>query len=294
MITGHRPFVGRTNADVMAAILNTHPPDLAQYGVEVPDGLPALIATSLAKDAADRPANVLDALSRLKEISRSFHREPRFYAAAVQQTSETRATVNLPAQTTSLFGRDRELEEVVDIVRNNSVRLVTLTGAGGTGKTRLAIAVAHRLLDDFADGVFFVFLESVSDPALIAPTIANVLGVQAVPGERHLALLQQYSGKSSSIARHRQFRTSRRFSVDRIRTPELRTPNKNIDHESNAPETSRRAGDMCPAARGAHPPRVSGCARRKSCRRAVCLTCEGCRGRFRTDRGERRCCRRDL
>jgi predicted ATPase len=192
MITGHRPFIGRTNADVIAAILGHETPELGQYGVEVPRGLQALIARLLAKDAADRPTSVLDALSTLQELSRSFSREPRLYAAPLQRLSEARPKANLPAEPTLLIGRDEELQELIHVIRDNGVRLVTLTGAGGTGKTRLAIAVAHRLRDDFADGVFFVSLESVSDPALIAPTIANVLAVQEVPGEHHLPLLQKY------------------------------------------------------------------------------------------------------
>ena len=55
---------------------------------------------------------------------------------------------------------------------------MTLTGPGGTGKTRLALQVAAELLDDFADGVFFVALAPLSDPALVAPTIAQALGVR--------------------------------------------------------------------------------------------------------------------
>src|ERR1700680_4706058 len=135
---------------------------------------------------------LFDVLSTLQEVSRSFNRGPRFSATPIPQMSEARPKAHLPAEPTLLVGRDRELEELVQVIRDNGVRLVTLTGAGGTGKTRLAIAVAHRLRDDFADGVFFVSLGSVSDPSLIAPTIANLLAVQEAPGEHHLPLVQKY------------------------------------------------------------------------------------------------------
>ncbi len=82
---------------------------------------------------------------------------------------------NLPAELTSFVGREAEIAEVERLVERS--RLVTLTGAGGSGKTRLAIRVASRLRGSFADGVYFVDLSSVVDPAVVASTAAKVLGV---------------------------------------------------------------------------------------------------------------------
>jgi predicted ATPase/class 3 adenylate cyclase len=81
----------------------------------------------------------------------------------------------LPVQPTPLVGRERELAEVVDLLRRN--RLVTLTGTGGSGKTRLALQAAAELADAFADGVWFVSLASLRDPELVLPTITRTLGV---------------------------------------------------------------------------------------------------------------------
>ena len=75
-----------------------------------------------------------------------------------------RVRVNLPVQPTSLIGREREIREVTDLLQRPEVRLVTLTGTGGTGKTRVAIQVAAGLLDDFADGVVFIGLAPLQDP----------------------------------------------------------------------------------------------------------------------------------
>jgi predicted ATPase/DNA-binding SARP family transcriptional activator len=92
------------------------------------------------------------------------------------RTLETRAT-NLPLQPTPLVGREREIREVVELLRRRESRVVTLTGTGGTGKTRLAAQVGAELLDDFPDGVFFVGLASLANPGLVLPTVARTLGV---------------------------------------------------------------------------------------------------------------------
>ncbi|MBI3980207.1 MAG: adenylate/guanylate cyclase domain-containing protein [Chloroflexi bacterium] len=85
---------------------------------------------------------------------------------------------NLPVQLTSFIGRERELAEVKRLLK--TTRLLTLSGPGGCGKTRLALQVAADQLDDFADGVYFVDLGSVRDRSLVAPAIAKALGVREV------------------------------------------------------------------------------------------------------------------
>ena len=97
---------------------------------------------------------------------------------------------NLPAQLTSFVGRERELREVKDLLSTN--RLLTLTGAGGTGKTRLALQVASEILADFRDGAFFVDLSSVHDPALVASAIAGELGVVEVPGRQIIDSVKEH------------------------------------------------------------------------------------------------------
>ena len=81
---------------------------------------------------------------------------------------------NLPTQLTTFVGRERELTEALDLLTRS--RLLTMTGPGGTGKTRLSLQVAAAAADRFGDGAWFVALESVRDPALVAPAIARVLG----------------------------------------------------------------------------------------------------------------------
>jgi predicted ATPase/class 3 adenylate cyclase len=97
------------------------------------------------------------------------------------RTLETRPH-NLPTQATPFLGRQREVTEVVALLRSSDARLVTLTGPGGTGKTRLALQVAAELLDAFPDGVFFVPLAALRDPALVPSAIASALGLREEGG----------------------------------------------------------------------------------------------------------------
>jgi predicted ATPase/class 3 adenylate cyclase len=89
---------------------------------------------------------------------------------------------NLPSQLTPFVGREREIAAVLGLLRNPAVHLVTLTGAGGTGKTRLSLQVGAELLDEFEHGVWFVELASITDPELVLPTIASALKVKEAAG----------------------------------------------------------------------------------------------------------------
>lgn len=87
------------------------------------------------------------------------------------------AASSLPAPPTPLVGRDEYLSEIADLVGSRSVRLVTLTGPGGAGKTRLALALAHQLIESFPDGVYFVPLAAVTSSGAMWTSIAEVLDV---------------------------------------------------------------------------------------------------------------------
>ena len=107
------------------------------------------------------------------------------------RTLETH-TNNLPLQATPLIGREREVEAVCGLLRSPETRLLTLLGPGGTGKTRVGLQVAAELVDDFEDGVFFVPIAAITDPTLVAPTIARVLGLSEGGARPAEELLEGY------------------------------------------------------------------------------------------------------
>jgi len=102
----------------------------------------------------------------------------------------SRSKHNLPYQLTSFIGREQEIAQLEELVTAN--RLVTLTGAGGAGKTRLAIEVASRLIDAFADGVWLVELAALSDPRLVPQAVAKALEVKEQPARPVIETLSDY------------------------------------------------------------------------------------------------------
>lgn len=103
------------------------------------------------------------------------------------------APIRLPEQLTSLIGREKEIAEAVSLLEES--RLVTLTGPGGTGKTRLSIAVALEAAPRFRDGVFFIALSAVSDPDLVASTILGQIGVTESGGMPEARLVEHLADR---------------------------------------------------------------------------------------------------
>jgi hypothetical protein len=99
---------------------------------------------------------------------------------------------NLPIQRTPLIGREKLLSAATRRLLRQDVRLVTFTGPGGTGKTRLALQAAEEVLEYFAGGVYFVPLASIADPALVVPSIAQTLGVRETTGKPLIADLKEH------------------------------------------------------------------------------------------------------
>ena len=97
---------------------------------------------------------------------------------------------NLPIQLTSFIGREREMGEIKALL--HSTRLLTLTGSGGCGKTRLALQVAADVMEAFHDGVWFVDLVGLSDPTIVPRAVASALGVREASGRPLLAMLADY------------------------------------------------------------------------------------------------------
>ena len=99
---------------------------------------------------------------------------------------------NLPARATPLIGREKELAAAWPLLLRDDVRVLTLTGPGGTGKTALGLEIARSLLDSFPDGVFFISLAPITDTSLVLPTVAATLGVKEEGGRPIIETLKDF------------------------------------------------------------------------------------------------------
>lgn len=99
---------------------------------------------------------------------------------------------NLPYQPMPLIGREKELDTIQKVILRDGVNLLTITGPGGIGKTRLALQAAAELLDDFEDGVFFISLASITDPDLVPTTILQTLGFTTSENQPAIDLLKNH------------------------------------------------------------------------------------------------------
>jgi predicted ATPase/class 3 adenylate cyclase len=147
----------------------------------------ALVETVLPDGAALRDLGS----HRLKDLNQSEHLAHLVIAGLLQDFPPIRSLETpsaLPTELTSFVGRQREVDEATRLMA--TTRLLTLTGPGGTGKTRLAIRVAAGLVSSFRDGVFFVDLAPLTDPALVGPSVARSLGLSEQPDRPIVDLLK--------------------------------------------------------------------------------------------------------
>jgi predicted ATPase/serine/threonine protein kinase len=220
MATGQRPFVGKNRILLMNAILNARPAAASSVNRSLPAALDTIIARTLEKDRDKRFQRAADICSDLKRLKGETGKAPtavattapvspnprpgryvsifarelaairdRFSEKPVKQV-ETRP-INLPVQRTGFVGREKEVAAAKELLLRPDVRLVTVTGPGGIGKTRLALQVASGLVERFPGGAHFVPLFPVSDPGLIASVILQTLGIREAGGQSPLEILKK-------------------------------------------------------------------------------------------------------
>jgi predicted ATPase/DNA-binding SARP family transcriptional activator len=131
----------------------------------------------------------LEPSPELKELEAAILRQDPSLSV---EPPELRARRHLPAPATALVGRGKELSDLDVLLRQASPRLLTLTGSGGSGKTRLALQAASDVVDRFADGVYFVDLAPLGDPQLVPSTIAHRLGAREGSGQPLLEGLKEH------------------------------------------------------------------------------------------------------
>lgn len=195
LLTGTHPFSADQIGAQVTAILLKPMPDLESLRPDIPTALVDLVYRMLEKDRQRRISSArmvgveLAAILNSQALpdTLSTHESRRSSAAssifAEPQTPSTPVRHNLPQQPTAFVGREAELSELTALLEKPTVRMVTILGPGGMGKTRLGLEVALSQLGRFEDGVYFVALAQVSDPSLIVAAIGEAIGFQFSAGD---------------------------------------------------------------------------------------------------------------
>jgi predicted ATPase len=183
MVAGKRPFERSNAAETLVAILRDEAEPVAAKNRDAPAPLCWAIERCLAKQPDKRYVSTRDLARELAAIRDCFSED------SVQQPA-TRAT-HLPVARTGFVGREKEVTATKELLMRQDVRLVTVTGPGGIGKTRLAVEVAGALAESFVGGIHFVPLSPLNDPALVASAIVQTLGIREAGGQSPLEILKK-------------------------------------------------------------------------------------------------------
>jgi len=179
LATGRRPFEGPTAGSISAAILRDEPSSLSRVRPEVPADLARIVARCLRKNPGDRYQTAADVRDALRHM---------------RQDREGGTAVKLPpTPPTPLLGRDEALESAAERLREGA-RVLTVTGYGGTGKTRFAIELFRRTAPEYTGGAAFVSLASVTAAAEVMPTVAAALDIVEAQGRSALNALSAVIG----------------------------------------------------------------------------------------------------
>jgi len=184
MVTGFPAFRKKSYAETTAAILRDEPERLGSRILHAPPPFIWIVERCLAKDPKERYASTQDLARDLAAVRDRV-------AEASSRPSESRPN-NLPVQRTAFMGREHEATALRQLLSRVDVQLVTLTGPGGIGKTRLALRVAADVSAEFPGGICFIPLSTVSDQGLIASTIAQALGVHEIGNRSPQESLKEY------------------------------------------------------------------------------------------------------
>jgi non-specific serine/threonine protein kinase len=191
MLTGERPFMGEIPTATIAAILAQPLPDLSQRCRDAPDALVDLVHRMLEKDrhqripsvrlvGAELEAIVKGADIRLPHPSRPEAEDSRF--ATPMPPSADVPGRSLPAQTTPFVGRETELAELARLLGDREIRLVSILGPGGIGKTRLALEAAEAQLPCYSQNVYYVPLAPIQSVGNIVSAVADAIGFRSPEG----------------------------------------------------------------------------------------------------------------
>jgi serine/threonine protein kinase/tetratricopeptide (TPR) repeat protein len=219
LLTGSHPFGGATITDLLMNIMTGEPPDLEALRPETPVELADLIYRMLAKERDARIPSVRLVGSELEPILLKLNADGRLTPMAVpirrtgdygRQQQPRTVRNNIPTLPVPFIGRDTSLGEVINLLNLPDVRLLTVLGPGGVGKTRLVIEAARRMAELSSDatdtalvryinGVFFVPLASLNRPELLPGAIASAIGFRFAAGSDQRAQLINYMREKAML-----------------------------------------------------------------------------------------------
>ena len=188
MLSGTLPFRGENEFVIINSILTQDPEPVENHRNDAPVDITTILERALQKNPGDRYHSVEEFRSDLQRILATDAPAAQSISSAERPVQEVRH--NLPLQLTSFVGRVNEMAELRELLSDH--RLITLTGAGGCGKTRLSLQIAADLVEDYRDGVWFVELAPVSDPRLVPDVVARTLQVPEEPDNPPLQTLSTY------------------------------------------------------------------------------------------------------
>ena len=186
-LSGKQPFSGSAFEIAMQHV-SVPPPPLHEYIPGISPALEEVVMRVLAKEPSQRFASIQDFASALQRAYQ-YTLLPRSFFAPSEEVEDAEAFQTIlkpgpmwkvPTIFTPLIGRENEVAESCALLKEPAVRLITLLGTGGIGKTRLSFQLAREIQPYFADGICFVSLASVNQPDLVVPTIARELGIQRI------------------------------------------------------------------------------------------------------------------
>jgi predicted ATPase len=181
MATGVRPFAGASQVALMSSILRDTPRPLGELRADLPAGLARVVRRCLEKDPGRRIQTARDLAAELRLERRE------------DDDDVSKILRPPPAPSTPLIGREETLEDAAALLREGA-RLVTVTGYGGTGKTRFAIELFERHASEYSGGAAFVSLASVTAAAEVLPTVATALAIPEAQGRSALDALATVIG----------------------------------------------------------------------------------------------------